>query len=117
MALGWTRPTSAFLRFTNAGPVGPQSSKAEQRTSLVRGEPDRRLVAVDGVVFRERRERDETSVVRSEPTLPMGTANVPNVRGATVGLEPEQFLEVDRLAFALELLRAFLRGVHQSPLR
>src|ERR1700730_16096792 len=64
----------ALLRFPNAGPVGPQSGKAKQGTSVVRGEPDRRLFALDRVVFGKRRERDETSVVRSEPTLPMGTA-------------------------------------------
>jgi hypothetical protein len=34
------------------------------------------------------------------------------LRRASVGLLPQHFLEVDRLAFGLELLRPLLRGIH-----
>jgi hypothetical protein len=36
----------------------------------------------------------------------MRTADVPDVRGSAVGLHPQQFLEIDRLALGFELLRA-----------
>jgi hypothetical protein len=55
-------------------------------------------------------------MIRTEPSLPMCTAYVPYVRGATVGFEPQQFLEIDGLALRLKLVGTLFRGVHQGLL-
>src|SRR5947209_10662230 len=59
----------AFLRLADAGPVGPKSREAGQRPALVRGEPNRHLLAVDGVVFGKGRERHQAAVLRNQPSL------------------------------------------------
>ncbi len=47
----------------------------------------------------------------------MRAADVADIGGTTVGLEAQEFLEVDRLALLLKLLRAALGRVHQRLLR
>jgi hypothetical protein len=46
----------------------------------------------------------------------MSARDIPDVRGPAVRLQPQKFLEIDRLALSLQFLGALLGGVHQGLL-
>jgi hypothetical protein len=73
------KSSGAFPDLPHASPVGPETGERQQRSRLVRREPDRRLLAIDQIVFRKRRERYQAAVIRPEPSLPVGARHVADV--------------------------------------
>ena len=105
-----------FLSLPDACPVRPEAGERQQWPAFVRSEPYRHLLAIDGVVFAERRERDQATVLDPKPPLLMRAAHVPDVSGATVRFHAKQSLEIDRLTLSLELLGSLLGGIQERLL-
>jgi len=105
----------AFFGFPDTCPAGPETGESKQRTALIRSEPDRHLLAVDGVVFGERGERDQAAVLRRQLALPVRAVDVADVGGADVRLHPEQPLEIDWLALASSLWAPFFVASISAP--
>jgi hypothetical protein len=107
MALGWTRPTFrirlrrqeavdvhgnfTFLCFSNGGPTRPEAGESEEGTTLVGR--DGHLLAVDRVVFGERRERNKATMLRAEPSIAMRTADIADVDRGAVQLQSQHSLK------------------------
>ncbi|MNL28664.1 hypothetical protein D3C87_1503190 [compost metagenome] len=111
----------AGLDLADAGPIlDVDAGKEGQRFGIVDGqlEPDRTVVAL-GVPARlaEGRERDQASVLRLQPGLPVRGRGVADVGRAAVGLHLQQLGEVDGLALGPQLVGPLGGRVHQRLAR
>ena len=122
IALVWTDPTTAFgsvVRKPQRSAVISPSLIFRMPVHVVHGSAKKVKGSSGGARWRlaEAGERHQAPVLRAEPTLPVPAGGVADVRHALVGLQSQESLKVDRLAFRLQLGRPLLRRLYLHDLR